>query len=54
MGDGPNRLGVSEADDQPPIHELKDTAFGLHRGVRRLIEAGDASADCRSAIDGCD
>ena len=38
MGDGPNRLGVSESDDQPPIHELKDTAFGFHGGICRLIE----------------
>ena len=33
-----DRLGVSEPDDQASIHELKDTAFGLHRGVGRLIE----------------
>ena len=38
MRNRPNRLGVSEADDEPAIHELKDTAFGLHRGVRGLIE----------------
>ena len=38
MGDRADRLRVSETDDQPSIHELKDTAFGLHRGIRRLIE----------------
>lgn len=35
---GPNRLGVPEADDEPSIHQLKDTAFGLHRSVCGLIE----------------
>src|SRR5262245_28001110 len=29
---------MSEADDEASIHELEETAFGLHRGVRRLIE----------------
>ena len=36
--DRANRLGVSEPDDEAPIHELKDTAFSLHRGVGGLIE----------------
>jgi hypothetical protein len=31
-------LCVSEARNAPSIHELKDTAFGLHRGVHRVIE----------------
>ena len=31
-------LRVSQADDQPAIHELKDTAFGLDGGIRGLIE----------------
>ena len=38
VGDRPDRLGVSESDDQAPIHELEDTAFGLDRGIGRLIE----------------
>ena len=38
MRDGTDRLGVSQADHEPAIHELKDTAFRLHRGVGGLIE----------------
>ena len=33
-----DRLRVSEPDDQTPIHELKDTAFGLHRRIGGLIQ----------------
>jgi len=54
MRNCPNRLGVSEPDDQASIHELKDTAFGLHRGIGGLIEQPGASADCRSVRDDCD
>jgi hypothetical protein len=38
MRDGTDRLGVSKADHEPTIHELKDTAFGLHCGIGGLIE----------------
>ena len=31
-------LCVTEADDEASIYEFEDTPFGLHRGVRRLIE----------------
>ena len=36
--DRSDRLGVSQPHDEPSIEELKDAAFGLHRGVRGLIE----------------
>src|SRR5262245_27405356 len=36
--DRPNRLRMTESDHETSVHEFKDTAFGLHRGVRGLIE----------------
>ena len=36
--DGADCLCMSESDDEAPIHEFKDTAFGLDRGVCSLIE----------------
>ena len=38
MCDRSDGLRVSEADDEAAIDEFEDTPFGLHRGVRRLIE----------------
>ena len=36
--DRSDRLGVSESDHEPAIHDLKDTPFRLDCRVRRLIE----------------
>jgi len=51
-----DRLRVSEPNDQASIHELKDTAFRLHRGVGGLIEESAhlpiPEADCTPAT-GC-
>ena len=38
MGNGADGLRVSKANDQPTVHQLKDTAFGLHRSVGGLVE----------------
>jgi hypothetical protein len=38
VGDGPDRLIVSQARDRAAIHDLEDASFGPGRGVRRLIE----------------
>src|SRR6266850_2931453 len=38
MRDRSDRLGMTETDDEAAVQQLKDTAFGLHRGVRGLIE----------------
>ena len=38
VGDGPDRLGVSEPNHESSIHELKDTPSGLDRRVGGLIE----------------
>src|SRR5436309_332544 len=36
--DRSNRLSMAETDDEPPVQQLKDTALGLHCGMRGLIE----------------
>ena len=36
--DRPDRLGVSQSDYEPVIHQLKDTPFFLDGSVRGLIE----------------
>ena len=41
VGDGANGLGMAESRDESAIDDREDRAFGLHRGVRRLIQ--DAS-----------
>jgi len=38
VGDGPDRLIVSQARDRAAIHDLEDASFGPSCGVRRLIE----------------
>src|SRR5215471_15187755 len=38
MRNRPDRLSVAEPDDEPSVEEFKDTAFGLHRSVCRLVE----------------
>src|SRR5438105_2550627 len=37
MRDRPDRLGMAQTDDEPPVQELEDTTLGLHRGMRSLI-----------------
>ena len=41
VGDGPNRLSMSEAWDDPTVDDGKDHPLGFHRGVGGLVE--DAS-----------
>src|SRR5688572_16302245 len=41
VGDGPNRLGMSEAWDDLTVDDGKDRPLGFHRGVSGLVE--DAS-----------
>src|SRR5262249_20012594 len=36
--DRPDRLFVAEADHQAAVDKFEDAAFGLDRGIRRLIE----------------
>jgi hypothetical protein len=38
MGDGADRLGMSEARDDPAVDDGKDRPLGFHRGVGGLIE----------------
>jgi hypothetical protein len=38
MSNGPDGLLVSQARDRAAIHNLEDTSFGLHSGVRSLIK----------------
>jgi len=38
VGNGPDRLIVSQARDRAAIHDLEDASFGPGCGVRSLIE----------------
>jgi hypothetical protein len=38
VGDRADCLGVSEAGDDPTVHNGEDRALGLHRGIGGLIE----------------
>jgi hypothetical protein len=38
VGDGADRLGMSEAWDDSAIHDGEDRSLGLHRGIGGLIE----------------
>jgi hypothetical protein len=38
MCNGADCLGVTETDNETPVEQLKDTPFGFHGRVRRLIE----------------
>lgn len=38
VADGPNRLGMSEAWDDPTVDDGKNRPLGLHRGVGGLVE----------------
>src|SRR5579862_9080496 len=38
MGNRADRLGVAQADDEPAVSQLEETAPGLYRGMRGLIE----------------
>jgi hypothetical protein len=37
-GDGAVRLGMTEARDEPTVHDREDGSLGLHRGIGGLIE----------------
>jgi hypothetical protein len=38
VGDGADRLGVSESENEPAMHDGEDCAFGPDCHVRGLIE----------------